>query len=549
MRSLITVLASLLLLPGQVPAQAPTVSTQLLLARDRFAPGAAVRVAVVIDLTAPWHINANPPTLPELIPTVVTFEAPGLAFGKITYPKGKEERVEWAEQPVALYSGRATIFAEGEVSGDAPPGPVTIRATVRYQACDNTVCYAPKTIELTAAGTVDASGGGAELHPEIFGAVAPAGSATGNSIEQLIAQRGWLVALVFVFLGGLALNLTPCVYPMIAITVSYFGGQGERTTGRAFRHALVYFFGVTLTYSVLGLIAALTGGLFGAVLQSPVMLIIIAVLLIALALSMFGLYEIQPPQFLMKKATGLSSKAGYVGVFFLGAMVGVIAAPCLAPILVALLVFVGQRGDPWLGWWMFFVLACGLGLPYVVLGTYSGALGRLPKSGTWMVWVKRVFGVVLILVAIWFVRPLFAGKTETASPIAWQKYSPEAVANAGKPVLIDFYADWCIPCHEMDKRTFADPRVIEKTRELLMLKADLTRTGTPETDKLAQEYKILGVPTFVFMDATGRERAELRQVGFVNADAFLALMNRALAPPVTNAAAQSGKPPGLMQPL
>jgi thiol:disulfide interchange protein DsbD len=371
-----------------------------------------------------------------------------------------------------------------------------------------------------------------------------------NQIEQLIQDRGWFFAFFVVFIGGLALNLTPCVYPMIAITVSYFGGQGSnRSTGRAFVSSLIYCLGIVLTYSALGLVAALTGSLFGSALQSPVVLIGIAVLLVALALSMFGLYELQPPQFLMQKATGLSSKAGYVGVFFLGAVIGVIAAPCLAPFVVALLAFVGQSGKPVLGWWLFFVFGCGLGLPYVILGTYSGALARLPKSGTWMVWVKRVLGVILIGVAIWFVSPLI-GST-TASPINWQPYSPAAVANAAKPVLIDFAADWCIPCKEMDKRTFTDPRVIERSKQFLLLKADVTRTGSPEVERLMKDFQILGVPTTIFLDKDGHEHTELRQVGFVPADEFAAIMDKALtSPAATNAtsAAPFDVPPQLLQP-
>ena len=225
-------------------------------------------------------------------------------------------------------------------------------------------------------------------------------------LEQALGGGQIWFALVLCFLGGLALNLTPCVYPMIGITVSYFGAQTRRGTRKAFGYAVAYFFGIVITYSVLGLVAASTGSLFGSLLQKPVVLIGIAVILVALAMSMFGAYEFQPPQFLMKRVSGLSVTTDYLGVFLLGTVVGIIAAPCIGPIIVALLVFVGQRGDLWIGWWLFFALAVGLGLPYVILGTYSSLISKLPRSGSWMKWIKYFFGVVLIGLALYFVRPL-----------------------------------------------------------------------------------------------------------------------------------------------
>ena len=234
--------------------------------------------------------------------------------------------------------------------------------------------------------------------------------------------------MLFVFLGGLALNLTPCVYPMIAITVSYFGSRQQRFSG-----ALAYCAGIVVSYTILGAIAALTGGLFGALLQSKWVLLGIVALLVALALSMFGLYEIRPPQFLVQRAAGMSARAGQIGVFFLGATMGIVAAPCLAPFAVALLAYVGTSRQ----WWWFVVFSSGLALPYLILGTFSGLLSSLPKSGTWMVWVKRMFGVLLLAVAVWFALPVIGSKP-VGSLIAWEPYRP----TTGKPVIVDFYADW-----------------------------------------------------------------------------------------------------------
>jgi thiol:disulfide interchange protein DsbD len=264
----------------------------------------------------------------------------------------------------------------------------------------------------------------------------------------------------------------------------------------------------------------------------------IALLLVALALSMFGLFELQPPQALMQKATGLSSKAGYIGVFFLGAVIGVIAAPCLAPFVVALLAFVGETGNPWLGWWLFFALALGLGLPYVVLGTFSGLLTRLPKSGMWMVWVKRVFGVALFAVAAWITSPLWLNATmSTTGGITWTPYSADYLQQAAAmhhAVMIDFTADWCGPCRKMQRTTFRDPRIISQTSEVAMVRADLTREAAPEVEKIRKDFGIWGVPTILFLGPDGREHTELRQVEYVGADQLLGLLEKAKGIALTN---------------
>jgi thiol:disulfide interchange protein DsbD len=513
------VFSSVLLLAAGVHAQNLQLEPRVSLSATQLTAGANFRLTIAVEVPATWHINANKQTDATLIPTTLKWQpTPGITFDPVSYPAGKSVKVSWADQPVGLYEGTLVLVTEGRIAADAPGGPVKFVGALRYQACNDQSCFAPKTIPVTVEAMVNSAAAAPSL---------PA-TKTDNVLAETIRRRGWAVALLVVFLGGLALNLTPCVYPMITITVSYFGGAGEqRSLGRAFTSAMVYCAGIVLTYSTLGLVAALTGSLFGALLQSPVVLVGIALLLVALALSLFGLYEIQPPQALLQRATGLSSKAGYVGVFFLGAMMGIIAAPCLAPFVVALLAFVGQTGNPWIGWWLFCVFACGLGVPYLVLGTFSGLLVRLPKSGTWMVWVKRVFGVGLVGVAFWLVQPLWS-KHEPLDP--GQIESQLATAKAmGKPVVLDFYADWCAPCKKMEKLTFPDPRVQERLARFVFIKVDLTRTGSVAVEELMRQYEIAGVPTYVFLDPAGTEMTDLRQVGFIEADGFVKLLDRALA--------------------
>jgi thiol:disulfide interchange protein DsbD len=230
------------------------------------------------------------------------------------------------------------------------------------------------------------------------------------SVQEKPASRfegkGLLPLFLLVFLGGLALNLTPCVYPLIPITISYFGGQSEGKKSGVVLHAVLYVIGMAVTYSVLGSIAAFTGSLFGAALQYPPVLVFIAVIMLLLSLSMFDVYELRMPAFLSRLAGG--SQKGYFGTLFMGLTVGIVAAPCIGPFVLGLLTYVGNRGSVVLGFSLFFVLALGLGVPFLFLGIFSGSLNKLPRSGAWMVWVRKVFGFILIAMAIYFLKPLFS---------------------------------------------------------------------------------------------------------------------------------------------
>ena len=528
---------AMLLLGANTFAQEPGITVQASLARDATAPGSTFRVSVALDLPSPWHVNANPAASPDFIPTTLTWAPnPSVRSVKIIYPRGQLVAVPWADAPVSLYSGKTIIAAVVTIISNT-----TLTGVLKYQACDDKVCYAPKSVPVTLRAEVGDGGPGivpVGVRTEKTAAPTPADS---DGITSLINKNGLFGTLLIVFVWGLALNLTPCVWPMIPITISYFGGSSDRNVRRTFALAVTYFLGIALTYSTLGLVAALTGSLFGNFLQLPLVLVAIAVIFLALALSMFGLYELQPPRFLMQRATGLSAKAGFIGVFFLGATMGIVAAPCLAPGILALLLFVGKTGSPWLGWWMFFALSCGLGLPYIVLGTFSGALARLPKSGMWMVWVKRVFGVVLIGAAAWVTLPLWRSKG-----VSWPVYSTEAVQQAaiqGKPVVIDFSASWCGECREMERTTFRDQRVIAAGRSFFLLQVDLSNDESPTGKALTAKYQILGLPTLLFLDPAGREHAELRQVGYLTADSLLGLLERARRPAPTNALDSSGSVP------
>lgn len=447
--------------------------------------------------------------------------------------------------------------------------------TVTYQGCaDAGLCYPPETKVIPLS----------EVKAAAQPAVAPLPSeertgAKDESGAELPFSALWALLI------GIGIAFTPCVLPMYPlISGIVLGGKQRLSTGRALLLAFIYVQGMALTYTALGLVVAAAGLQFQAALQHPWVLIGLSAVFILLALSMFGLFSLQLPSSLQTRLTLMSNRqqGGSVGgVFAMGAIAGLICSPCTTAPLSAILLYIAQSGNMWLGGGTLYLYALGMGLPLILVTVFGNRL--LPKNGPWMETVKTAFGFVILALPVFLlervvgdvwglrlwamlgvaffswafisslnartpwirlvqilllaaalvsVRPLqdWAFSAPTAQSQAHLNFTPvdnvdalhRALAQAeGKPVMLDLYADWCVACKEFEKYTFSDPQVQNALKETVLLQANVT-ANSPQDKALLKELNVLGLPTILFFNAQGEEQPAQRVTGFMDAAAFSA---------------------------
>ncbi len=545
-------------------------------------PGEQARLAIVIEIPDGWHINAHKPLDEYLIPTEAALEPPeGFAIAGMAYPEPILASFSFSDDKLAVYEHTAAVGVLVTVAPTVAPGEYELPGTLRYQACNDTVCAPPKTVSFVANLTVAAPGAAvAEQHAGIFERIdfgqaaaaetalpseetpsevpaedADAGdwqalaanfSVTGrnsgymgsepfiewlNGVEagtidsslNAFAGKSALAIILLTLLGGLALNLTPCVLPLIPINLAIIGaGAQAGSRGRGFALGGVYGLAIALVYGILGIVAVLTGSSFGSINASPWFNLAIAAVFVVLALAMFDIITIDFTRFQTRVNLDKSRKGTFYLAFGMGAVSALLAGACVAPVVIFVILLARDlyQANP-IALALPLLLGAGMALPWPFLGA---GLSFLPKPGAWMTKVKYVFGVFILIFAAYYgylSYELFAERygvdeAAVASSVegldedGWTPSLAEGLARAkaeNKPVLIDFWATWCKNCLTMNQTTFKDARVKEALADYVKVKYQAQQPDAAPARDVMEQFGVggLGLPVYVILEPDSGE--------------------------------------------
>ena len=473
-------------------------------------------------------------------------------------PLGIEKFDETFQKKLQVYKQAFVVLLDAKPEIGKP-----LHIEVSLQGCaDAGICYPPMTLKFLLTGP----GVKAAPIPELLEISQNTSKAKAdfnladlwrerddvNAISQFLenTSTGYLFLAFFVL--GLALAFTPCVLPMLPILSSViFGSQGGKTIskGRASLLALSYVLGMALVYALAGTLMAALGGSVQRALQSPIALASFALLLLALSGSLFGLYELRLPHSWHQQVDRLAGrhKGGNVfGAFALGGISTLVASPCITAPLAGVLAFIAQTGSMSLGAGLLFVMALGMGLPLFFIAIEARIL--IPTTGIWMIWLQRTLGVLLVATAAWIASPLLQKNDSIGSTKAINGQQVHQVGDLAfivihspaeldaqlskaqedkKLVLLDFYADWCISCKEMEINTFANPQVSQELKQFVLLQADVT-TNSPENQALLKRFGLFGPPGILIFNQSSQEQKEQRIIGYMPPQRFIERLQKLL---------------------
>lgn len=452
----------------------------------------------------------------------------GIRVLKINYPKAVTRDDPQTGHTAEVYEGEVEISARIKVPEAAVSGEHDLTAILSYQGCSDKLCLRPEetNVQWVVQVAAAATGAAEEVPPAVTPTPATVAEASAPLIElpktaEELLSRGLGWAFVVAFIGGLLTSFTPCVLPLLPITLLVIGVGHHRRRHHNFGLAVMLTLGMMVSYALMGSLAAILGLQLGFLFQTKWFLALVIAFFVFMSAAMFEMIHLQVPLWLRTLLQRLGGQ-GPLGAFLAGISMGFLAAPCVGPVMGALLAFVGLTKNVWMGFLLMCSFALGMGSVFVLVGTFYGALSHHTRKPHIAKWVKRVLGVLLLLPALyyfdsfvpWMDKIPFLPRTT----VAWVSDEAAVMAQAKalhRPIFVDFSAKWCAPCEEMNRTTFRDSRVIEKlATEWVAWKVDATFI-TPEIKKILDHYNVVGWPTMLFLDSNSHEIPKSRRVGEV----------------------------------
>ncbi|MBU3621366.1 protein-disulfide reductase DsbD [Polynucleobacter sp. CS-Odin-A6] len=547
----------------------PAIAAILFMIGGAFAAPEFLPPEKAFQAEATWAPNTNDIEL-EIIPAkgyYIYQESLHLRLGsqpnklegvKASLPKGVEKFDETFQKKMQIYKQAFLITMDKKAELGKPA-----YLELELQGCAEAgICYPPMTLKFLLAGP----GVKAAPIPEMLDGAASASPSKEklslldvwrerddvNAISRFLESTPTGYLFLAFFILGLALAFTPCVLPMLPILSSVvFGTQGSKSIskGRASILALAYVLGMACVYALAGVLMAALGGSVQRALQSPIALIGFALLLLALSGSLFGLYDLRLPQSWHQQIDRLAGRhqgGSVTGAFALGGISTLVASPCITAPLAGVLAFIAQTGSMSLGAGLLFVMALGMGLPLLFIAIEARIL--IPSTGIWMVWLQRTLGVLLVTTAAWIASPLLQDGGNEAGRITTNGQRQHQIGNANfaviessaqldqfltqakeqkKFVLLDFYADWCISCKEMELNTFANPEVNQELQKFVLLQADVTKNSS-ENQALLKRFGLFGPPGILIFDFNSVELKDQRVIGYMPPQRFAERLKKVL---------------------